>query len=182
MINLIPPKGHIALKHEYILRVASIYGFILTGVFVAGTLLTIPTYVLVSSQLNAVRPDEAHTNEIKKTYDDALIHIQNANTVMAQLRASVPNVEISTVIEEVMRVAPSGITFSTFQALRENETVKTVDVQGQAATRNALAALKNALEASDLFESANVPISDLAKENNLPFVITITLRDVVTPK
>jgi Tfp pilus assembly protein PilN len=131
----------------------------------------------VSSQLSTVEPHNSSAEEIKSAYDDALSHIYEANTVMAQLRGGMPINEVSDVIEEIVRSAPKGIVFSTFQAAREGQQLKTVDVQGEAATRNALASLKTALEASPLFETANVPISDLARENNLPFVVTITLSE-----
>ena len=180
MINLIPPKGHTALKHEYMLRVGALYGFMLAGVFAASTILMIPTYVLVSSQLNSVRPNDEHMEETKEAYGNALGNIQEANAVMAQLRGGMPNIEISTVIKEIVQVAPKGVVFKTFQAARAEGILKTVDIQGQATTRKTLAALKNALEASPLFESAIVPISDLARENNLPFVITITLAEEST--
>lgn len=176
MINLIPPKGHTALKHEYMLRVGALYGFMLAGVFAASAILMIPTYVLVSSQLNSVRPDD-HMEETQEAYKNALGNIQEANIVMAQLRGGMSNIEISTVIKEIVQVAPKGVVFKTFQAARAEGLLKTVDIQGQATTRKTLAALKNALEASPLFESANVPISDLARENNLPFVVTITLAE-----
>lgn len=177
MINLLPPKGHTSLKHEYFLRIISVYGFMLGAVFISGIILVLPTYVLVSSQLNNVRPMDSEEEIIKNTYAEALSHIQDANTVMAQLRSAVPNVETSAIITEVIRLAPKGITFHTFQAKREANVLKSIDVQGYAVTRNALAALKNALEASPIFETATVPISDLARETNLPFVITITLSD-----
>jgi Tfp pilus assembly protein PilN len=176
MINLIPPKGHVSLKHEYVLRVVSVYALILTGVFVAGTLLTIPTYVLVSSQLNAVRSDNAHIEVITETYNDALAKIQSANTLMAQLRGTVSRRETSNIIEEVIRVAPGGITLHTFHVSREEGDIKSINVQGLAKTRNALATLKNELEASPLFLTATIPISDLARESDLPFVVTVALE------
>jgi hypothetical protein len=47
-------------------------------------------------------------------------------------------------------------------------------VQGVAARREDLIALKQALEQNALFATALVPISDLAKERDLSFTITIT--------
>jgi len=177
MINLLPPKGHTSLKHEYVLRVISLYGFMLAIVFISGTILLIPTYVLVSSQLNSVRPDDDEGEATKKTFAEASLHIQNANTVMAQLRSITPNVQTSSIITDIIRLAPKGITFHTFQAKREANFLKAIDVQGFAETRNALAALKNAIESSSTFLSASVPISDLARETNLPFVMTISLNE-----
>lgn len=182
MINLIPPKGHTALKHEYILRVGAVYGFLLAGVLGAGAILMMPTYVLVSSQLTSVRPDEAQMSATKQTYSDARVTVQQANAVMAQLRNAIPNIEMSDVIEEVVRVAPEGVVLSTFQAEREGKDLKKINIQGKAATRKTLAALKSSLEASSLFATAEVPISDLARENNLPFVVTVTLKESVTPQ
>jgi hypothetical protein len=177
MINLIPPKGHTALKHEYILRVASVYAFLLAGVLVAATTLMVPTYVLISTQLTGARDEGNRMAETKQKFDVAFGEIQEANTVMAQLRKESATVDISAVITEVVRVAPRGIVFTTFQATRAGTKLTEIQVQGTAENRVILASFKNALEASPLFSQAMVPISDLARDSELPFVVTVTLED-----
>lgn len=178
MINLIPPQGHSALRHEYLLRVASMYCFILGGVFVASAALMIPTYVLTSAQLNAVRSDNSENQETTQAFSRASEEIKTASAMLSQLRISQTSVVYSTLIEEIVRNAPSGIAFTTFQGRPEEGAIT---IQGLASTRNALASFKNALEASPMFEKADIPISDLARDTNLPFVITVTLSDTVTP-
>ncbi len=180
MINLISPKGHTAMKHEYILRVATMYGFLLSGVFIASAALMIPTYVLTSTQLTGARDEGNRMAETKQKFDAAFGEIRIANTVMVQLRKESSTVDISSVIEEVVRVAPRGIAFTTFQATREGVVLKSMLIQGVADNRTALASFKNALEGSEYFSQALVPISDLARDSELPFVLTVTLEGVAT--
>ncbi len=177
MINLIPPKGHTALKHEYVLRVASVYAFLLAGVLVAATALMIPTYVVTSTQLTGAKDEGDRMAETKQKFDTAFGEIREANTVMAQLRKESATTDISDIITEVVRVAPRGVTFTTFQATREGTKLPEIQVQGMADSRIVLASFKNALEASDRFSEAIVPISDLARDSELPFVVTVTLEE-----
>jgi Fimbrial assembly protein (PilN) len=179
MINLIPPHGHTALTHEYILRVASVYGFLLTAVFVASAILLIPVYVLTSAQMTGVRDESARVLETQSAFDAAFQEIKVANTIMARLHEDTDDVPLSGIIEEIVDAASPGVTFTTFQAVREGVMIKQVLVQGTAADRNALASFKNALESSPRFAEAAVPISDLARDKNLSFAITVTLSEEV---
>jgi Tfp pilus assembly protein PilN len=176
MINLIPHKGQVALKHEYTLRVASVYGFMLGGVFLASTALLVPTYVLTSTQLSVAQDESSNIEETRAAFDSAFGEIKVANTVMAQLRKEQDAIAISTVIEEIVKSAPHEVTFTTFQTTREGVRLKEIRVQGIAKNRIALSTFKNAIEASPLFLQALVPIADLARDTDLPFVITITLE------
>lgn len=184
MINLIPHKGQIALKHEYLLRVGSVYGFLFTGVFLACTALMVPTYVLTSSQMIGAQDVSAEIEKTKASFGTAFGEIKVANTVMAQLRKEQDDIQISQVIEEIVKVAPREISFTTFQAEREGVTLKEIRVQGIAENRIALATFKNEIEKSSLFSQALVPIADLARNSDLPFVVTVTLgtdnRDAVS--
>lgn len=175
MINLIPPHGQTALKHEYLLRVASVYGFMLAGVLIASTALMVPTYVLTSSQRETVKADTGELEETMAAFDLASSEISLANAVMAQLRMSEPEIIYSKIIEEIVKSAPSGITFATFQGEQKEGSPVQVIVQGSAKNRNTLASFKTALEESDMFETAEVPIADLVRDADLPFVVTITL-------
>lgn len=182
MINLIPPHGQTALKHEYFLRVLTVYGFLWGGVLVASSALMAPTYILTNSQLNAARSDSVYINETKAAFDAAFGEINIANKTIAQLRVGEEQAPYSMLIEEVVRVAPRGITFSTFQGAYVDGRLDDIQVQGVSGDRKALSDFKDALEASPLFAKAVVPISDLARDANLSFVVTIMLeKEVITP-
>ncbi len=177
MINLIPPNGQTALKHEYMLRVLAVYGFLLTGVFAACTVLLVPTYLLTGVQLTGAQDQSNDIEETKAAFDAAFSEIKIANTIMGQLRANNMQTTMESVVRDVASLAPSGITFTSFSAERVDGVVREVVVLGRANTRRTLASFKATLETSDHFREAHVPISDLARDTNLPFAVTIVLRD-----
>lgn len=184
MINLIPPQGHTALKHEYLLRVGTVYAFLLAGVFVSGTILLVPTYVLTSSQLTGAKDRSAEIEETKKAFDVAFEEIKVANTLMAKLRTTEDEVFMTEIVEDIIRLAPEGVRFSGFQTVRESVSLTAVTVEGIASTRQALATFKTQVESDARFKEVQVPIADLARDTNLPFSVTVTLEaksDTPTP-
>jgi hypothetical protein len=176
MINLIPPQGRTALKHEYILRVGSLYAFLLAGVCVAGTALFIPTYVLTSSQLTGAKDKSAEIEVTKQAFDRAFEEIKVANTLMAQLQKTKTTTPATKVIEEIIRLAPEGLRFTAFGTSEEAGVLKNVTVSGNASTRQALVSFKAQIEASPLFDEVVIPLSDLARETELPFSVSIQLE------
>jgi len=177
MINLIPPKGHKTLKHEYLLRVGSVYSFMLAGVLVSASVLLIPTYVLISAQLNTVEKSIPEASEATAEFIAAEKEIKQANTTITQLRTFPRSLSISTIIREIVSKTPEKIVFKTFEAHEEKGVLKSIQVQGVAPSRTELASLKNKIEESPLFKTATVPIGDLAKDADLPFAITILLKE-----
>lgn len=175
MINLIPPQGRAALRHEYLLRIGSVGAFLLSGAFLIGAVLLAPTYVLTSSQVTGARGQSSEMEETKRAFDSAFGEIRVANTIMAQLRKTDTLTPITKTLEEAVRVAPPGIRFNGFSLDRKNGGLSQIVIQGVADTRRTLASFKTTLEASDTFEEAVIPISDLARETELPFAITVTL-------
>jgi len=84
------------------------------------------------------------------------------------------------VISEIRKANPGRISYKQFTINTDEQgVIEEVLVQGVSPTRSELAQYKVSLEDNPLFESAEVPISDLARDANLPFVITITLSQDV---
>ncbi len=177
MINLIPPEGHTAVKQEYLLRVGAVFGFLFTGVMVLLAVSFIPTYVLVKGQIDSSVAEAHKETEGENLLKDAAEDIRKTKEVLTQLKSiSSTSTLPSMVIAEVLRTAPGTISFKNFTVDAPGGKMGTFNVQGVALTRESLADLRKALEASPLFSKAEVPISDLARDADLPFVITITLE------
>jgi hypothetical protein len=170
-----------------VLRVTSIYGLLLSGVLIAWTALMVPTYVLTSSQLSGAQGEGVGVEKTKEEFERAFGEIRVANTIMAQLRKESDNIPISEVIKEVVKRAPEGISFDSFVAVREGRVLSTMQVQGNAQDRMTLAKFKGQLEEAPLFTQAFIPISDLARDTDLSFVVTLSLdiaqeaKEIPTP-
>lgn len=176
MINLIPPQGRKALNREYILRAASVCTGMVGIVFLAATTLLIPTYVYINTQVRTIEHQNIEGDKVSEDFKAAEAEVKFANTISIQLSKDETSPSISNLIAEVIRIAPPGIFFKNFE-LNVKKDVKSdgMQVQGMASSRASLLTLKQAIEESALFESAILPISDLARDVDLPFSITVVL-------
>lgn len=174
MINLLPPSGFTALQKEYTFRMAATYGLLLASVAILLTVALIPTYVLVRAQMNGAI---AHDAETKESADIAELESDVARTeaTLAVLKKQPKVSTMSTFVHAVEASAPSGISFKTFSVGYEKNTLTALTLQGTAQRREDLIAFKRALEAQPVFISATIPISDLAREQNISFSMTIGL-------
>jgi len=178
MINLLPPKARKAAAREYWAHVCTVWGILLSIIALVTFLLLIPSYVLVTSQLTALETAVQEGVGSEESFKAAEEHIRNANLLSSQLNKRdvlVPSHEIIRALEEA---ASSEIQLNFFKIVRENTTIKNIHIQGTASSREALAQFKITLERSPLFETAVVPISDLARETNLPFAITVIIAPI----
>ena len=173
MINLIPPEGYKMMKREYLLRVGAVYCFLFSVVCVLIGTALIPMYVLVRAEINEMSLEsvrEQGTAEMLRNVD-ATITI--TNSVLSQLTTKERTFLVSAAIDEIQRLAPEGVTFETFYIDGARDDAEKIQVQGASPTREKLAQLKTLLEASEMFQTVEVPISDLARDVNLSFTITI---------
>ena len=175
MINLIPPEGHKAVKREYRLRVMAVSLLFFGWVFFLFAIALIPTYILIQGQIKAFTSE----TEQKLKKDDILAEadqeVRMTKDILTQLKLSAVSVTASDAIAEVQKNAPAEIIFKTFSTEVNAGVIERIQVQGVAPTRDALSQLKGSIESSEMFEKAEVPISDLARDINLPFSITIVL-------
>ena len=175
MINLIPPDGRKIAIREYWVHMFSAWAFLLSGIFVVAILLLIPSYVLVESQLAAVEGNNQKLRVAEDAFRMAEDDITTANAAIVQLSRQSEHIALSRIIESILGEVSGGITLRRFDIERSDNGIQPIQVQGRAATREALADFRSSLEDLALFESATVPISDLAREADLPFVVTILL-------
>lgn len=176
MINLIPPIGEAILKRDYALRVGSTAGFLMGSVFLVLVGSLIPTYVLTSSQIQEYEIKLSGTEDVAQAYTDAEKEVESSKILLAQLKTQTPSYFTSDLIKEVERATPTGIMFKSFRIDTNERTGDTFVVQGTASTREVLIQFKNGLKTIQQFEKAEVPISDLARDVDLPFSMTITLK------
>lgn len=174
MINLIPPDARRRVKQEYWIRVVSVWMMLIATALLMVALLRVPVYVLVKSQLEAFSDtyEQATSDDLEfKASEDA---IKDANHVGSLLAVTEGSLRFSEVLAAIDSLAGSEIVITSYALTRTDGQVSGITVVGQADTRFALAAFKDALEASDYFESAALPLSNLAKDRDIPFNIVIT--------
>ncbi len=174
MTNLIPPEAKRSVKKEYWVRVCSVWAFLCSGVLLGFSALLLPTYVLFSSQIAAFSEESRTVGGAAPTesYTAALAEITRANTRAVRLSEQPEGHHASELLAAVEDVQSSAIELRGFSA-NSGANGQSINVRGVAEDRAALAAFANALKRSSLFTEAEVPVSSLVREENLPFDITV---------
>jgi len=177
MINLIPPEGQKSVRKEYTLRVLATMSFLFGFIVVLLSVAHIPTYVLVGAQINdldAITAQDIERDEAIRIVED---EVKLTRSIIAQFKRNQGITNPTNIFYEINSRSSDEILFKAFILQSGNKNTRTVQVQGVATTREALAQFKTSLESSSLFSQAEIPISDLARDTELPFTITITLTE-----
>lgn len=175
MINLIPPQGIRSARREYLLRTASVCCMLLGSVILLLTVAHIPTYALIDAQMVALestaRKEAGRGDAVRALETD----VERAELIIKQLKRTKALPREIDIVAEIQSHASGDIQLTAFTIDVSGQKSDLVQVSGVAATREALAGFKTALETSSFFEKADIPISSLVRDTDLPFTITLTL-------
>lgn len=177
MINLIPPHARKQVKIEYWIRVVSVWVLLSAIALLVVAVLLVPSYTLVRSQLSAYEATYQQAAEWDASYKELEVEVAEANTNAKQLLLGSDSLKFTVVLQEIETLAGASIMVDSVDMEREETGVlETFEVKGIAATRAALVAYRDAIEQHELFASAALPISNLAKDREVPFSITVTIH------
>jgi len=174
MINLIPPQARKRVLLEYWIRAASVWMLLAGTALIMVALLNVPVWVLVHGQINAFADSYAAAESEDTQFKEFAAEIEDANEVAAALADHTDTVQLSLLLERLQTIATSEISIEVYEFSRTDGAVSTVRISGTANTRQALANLKQDIEADPLFSTAALPLSNLAKDSDIPFNIEIT--------
>ena len=180
MANLIPQFAKKKVTTEYWFRVVTAW-FMLWGVaLLIATVLLFPVYIFTSVQIG-VNAESARSAEASvANFESSVFDLEKASLQARYLiederrnkaHAFVDLIEVN----EVAGVDISRITFRTSE-----DGTQPIIVGGQAADRQSLASFRDRLLADPAISSADLPISNLAKESDIDFSITVTMVKGVT--
>lgn len=177
MINLIPTTVRNAVIKEYWLRVLSVFLFIMSVVAVVITLLFLPVYVLVSTQVDVYAQSALQAAERVADFDVSAKTLTEANQLAQKILEQKKIKNFSSIIKLVESLSPAGVTINTIELSRAGGVVASVKVDGLAETRNDLASFRDILLQNDSISDVVLPISNLAKERDIEFALAIVLNE-----
>jgi len=177
MINLIPPVARKKVLREYWIRVVSVWFILVSIGFILITLLKLPVYVLVHSQLAAFSASYEAAASEDEQFTQLAEEIKTANETASILQISPSHHIFSEVIDKLDALANESVAVSEISIRITKDDTTVVTVAGEAATRIALARYKDSIEADEMFLTAELPLSNLAKDVEIPFTISVTLTN-----
>ena len=176
MINLIPTAAKRGIAFEYWIRVLSVCLFIASGLLVSTTLLLLPTYVLITYQINVYAKDitaaTAEVNEYNLS-SGALIQASQRAALIASLR---DEQKFTTLLQQLERLENNNVFIDSFAFSRADGALEPIIISGKALTRQALADFRESLLKEETIEKVFLPISNLAQDKDIAFTITVTMK------
>lgn len=174
MTNLIPPVGQKVIIREYWFRTLSVWAGLLTITILFAGVLLVPTFVLVKAQQQALAGQIANADqeEAKALEEDAAF----TNAIATRIRAQEEDISFDEHIGLVSALASTDIQLNAITITRaEKDATKLImRVEGVAASRGALQTFTSALERMPDVDAVDVPLSDLVRGVDVPFIATIS--------
>ena len=176
MVNLIPPGAKKSVIVEYWLRVLTVWSILGTIVAILFALTIAPVYVSVTSKIDAYQESATIASEKIASFQSVSEELSASSQQAEQLVTSFRNLSLFKVVSLFQTLEGNGISLNTISVSRGlQNSLNPVNINGRAEDRQALADFRDRLLAENTTEVVDFPISNLAKDRNIDFSMTITM-------
>lgn len=181
MVNLIPPSAKKSVAVEYWLRVITVWSIIATTVAVLFTLTFLPVYVLVDTKIGVYQESAALASQKLASFEAVSQELTRSTEQARLLRASNNETSLYSIIELFDMLENNGIELSQITVAKvQGSGLAPVLLSGTARDRQALADFRDRLLEQEAVDAVDFPISNLAKDRDIVFSITVTMSNAIS--
>jgi hypothetical protein len=181
MINLIPATAKASLIKEYWMRAVTVWFFLWSVAVLLGMFILIPSYVLTHSQVTAYKDSAASATEKIANYEAVSKELSRAGVWAGMMKDNFALPETSKYIALFRSFEKNGISISQIAINRGDKGIEPILITGTAENRQTLAAFRDNLVAEEVISSVDLPLSNLAKDRDIPFEVTVTIDNTKKP-
>lgn len=175
MANLIPPEAKKRIKVEYWTRVVSVWlGLLGFGALIL-VALNVPVYILILNQLSAYTSQFANASTEQTSFEKIETQIVAANNTTALLATAQNVVPLVPLVERLKNLTNTGVTVNSYSLVRTGTVLESIRISGVADDRESLVEFSDRIEGDTTFVSAEIPLSNLAKDKDIPFTVNVVL-------
>jgi len=178
MANLIPPQAKKNIIIEYWIRAVSVWFALLGVASLTMAVLNVPVYILIQNQLQSYSSLYNDADAQNTSFEQIESGIVLANTTAVLLSNNLKSESIVPYINQIDNLANSKISIQSLKLIRSGVNLEEVQIQGVADDRESLVAFSDAIESAEDFTKADIPLSNLAKDKDIPFTIDAQLNKV----
>lgn len=176
MANLLPSAERTELIAERRWRLIGAIATLVAGVALLGSIVLVPTLIVADASRDA---GEEQLDTIRQLIDRQSDAGAVGEAVRIQKSISLLNLEQGTLphetIVQIVGTLPAGVSLDAL-TWRRDGSVSKLDISGSAETRNALIAFGDALRATGMFGSVDIPLSSLAAQTDLAFKLSLEIK------
>jgi len=176
MTNLIPPAAKKQLVRLYWIRLISALAILWAVALLVSFLLMYPTYLLISGTSAAYAETAASVVERTDTFNEMVAELDKSNQEAKNIVRSAEQVKLSTLLSDIWLVNGLGVEVSGVNLSRDVKGWAPIGLTGDAINRQALASFRDRIEALPYVEQVNLPIENLATNQDIDFTITVIVN------
>mgnify|MGYP000977584882 CR=1 FL=1 len=179
MANLIPQTAKKSVLVEYWTRVVSVWLILWSVALIAGAGVLLPAYVLITERVDIFKESAVAASEKVTTYESASVALEEASK---QAKVIIDESKIVTFSEHISlfeELQGLGIQISQIKLSRIEKDIAPVILNGTASDRNIFVGFRDRLRESEYIESVDFPISNLAKDKDIKFTMTVVMNNNV---
>ncbi len=174
MINLLPEKEKALIYREYKLRVIAVILGTIFCVCIIAIILLSPSYILSLYRMKAAET-AAQIPEKKTDNQQAALMatVEKGKSALVVLKPENPGKLPTEAITYIVKNKTPEISITSIQYSYQKPDTFLIQIIGKAKTRQSLIEFKAALEKEQGIEQIVLPVSSLAKDSNINFVLDI---------
>lgn len=178
MTNLIPQSAKKKVTTSYWTRVISVWIFIISGMFIIFSVLLIPVNFIINSQIKIyTEPSETASKDNNEYGLSSAVLIKSS--AKARLIMDLEKRQyFSQMVELIESLTNEGVTIESFALSQIEGEIAPIQITGQATTRLALADFRETLLSSKEIETVFLPISNLTRDKDITFNVTVTMKSI----
>lgn len=144
---------------------------------IAVSLLFLPVYTLISSQVEAITASVENASQKVNEYNLSSSALTKAGH-QAQLLFQLENEKkITDLLSILTKLQNNNLTIREYDFKRTGKIIDSVKMAGEAKTRQTLVDFSDSLSGLEMVEKVDLPVSNLAKDKDLEFSLTIKLKE-----
>lgn len=177
MLRLLLEQQKKDIKRDYQTRFVVVLLLLVLAVVFFWIISLVPSFVLIYFEERAIKESSSEILEDSLLEDGTPVdeYVRDINNKIKLLNT--PEFPVTKLIGEVVSRQVRSVSINTFE-FKSEENKGTIFVSGIANNRESLVDFSNSLQESELFESIDVPFSNFAKSTDIPFTLTINLKEI----
>lgn len=176
MRNLLSEQFKHSLRGEYLLRLGIVFGWLLTTAFCIGILTLIPSFVFTTARHSTLEDQhrlmQAKVGGVNTEEGGEGAPVALLRERLEVLAASKDKQRLTEALLSVLTYRGDAIALTSISYSKASGETQ-LSIKGTALSRDALLSFEQALEEDDRFDSVDLPVSNLARERDILFDITL---------
>jgi Tfp pilus assembly protein PilN len=176
MFTLLPEQHKKRLFKEYRIRLAITFLIIVSVFFIIGIALLFPSYISLQTEKSTYKTEsDALSKQIELKDKEGLT--TTMDMIQSELSLVKPDeTQIFRAINAILNQTTSDISILSLGYTRGDKSPSSINIQGVAKDRASLLTFSNNLKKELLFTSVDLPVSNLAKQTDVKFNLTLLGR------